>query len=189
MNTPAHLIFGTAAFGKAGDWRITTAALAGSFLPDFSLYGMVGWSIFVKGVSPGTVFNEYYYSPQWQQVFAVDNSIVLWGLLLLIGVWAARPVLTAFGGAGLLHICFDFLLHNDDARMHFWPLSDWVFVSPFSYWDSRYHAGVIGPLELGVSMVLVLVLLRRYRAIWSRGLIAVLALLEIVASGFFRWFF
>ena len=180
---------GTAAFGKAGNPRVTTAALLGAFLPDLSLYLMVGWSINVLGVAPRTVFREWYYSPEWQQVFAVDNSFVLWGLGLVLAAWAKRPALIAFAGAGFIHLCFDFPLHNHDARMHFWPLSDWVFVSPFSYWDNRYHAGIIGPIELTMAMTLCVVLLRRYRAIWSRGLVVVLAGSEVMASGFFRWFF
>ena len=75
-------------------------------------------------------FGEYYYSSSWQQVFAVDNSFVLWGLGLGIALWVRRPVWIAFAGAGLLHLVFDFPVHNHDARMHFWPLSDWTFISP-----------------------------------------------------------
>ena len=188
MNTPAHLIFGAAAFGKAGSRRITTAAVLGAFVPDLSLYLMVSWSIYVQGIEPRTVFRDYYYSPEWQQVFAVDNSFVLWGILLAFALWSRRGVLMAFAGAGFIHLCFDFPLHNHDARMHFWPLSDWVFVSPVSYWDNAYHAGIVGPIELSMSLVLCVELFRRHRAIWARGLVGVLAGSELLASGFFRWF-
>jgi hypothetical protein len=80
MNTPAHLIMGVAAFGKPGRRRITAGALFGALAPDVSLYVMVSWSIWVLGIEPRVVFGQYYYSGAWQQVFAVDNSFILWGL-------------------------------------------------------------------------------------------------------------
>ena len=38
MNTPAHLLFGVAAFGKPDRRGVTAAALGGSLIPDLSLY-------------------------------------------------------------------------------------------------------------------------------------------------------
>lgn len=189
MNTPAHLIFGAAAFGKPGNARITIAAVLGSLAPDISLYVMVSWSIFVAGVDPNVVFGEYYYSSTWQQVFAVDNSFVLWGLGLGLAMGARRPEFIAFAGAGLLHLAFDFPLHNHDARMHFWPLTDWVFVSPLSYWDSRFHAGIVSPIELGLALTLAGVLFYRFRRFSSRALIVVVATMELLATRAFSWFF
>lgn len=189
MNTPAHLILGAAAFGKPGNMRVTVAAVLGSLAPDISLYAMVSWSIFVAGIDPNVVFGEFYYSSTWQQVFAVDNSFVLWGLGLGFALWAARPVFIAFAGAGLLHLVFDFPLHNHDARMHFWPLTDWVFVSPLSYWDSRFHAGVISPIELTLALVLAGSLFCRFRRRSARALIVFAAGMEILATRAFSWFF
>ena len=189
MNTPAHLIMGAAAFGKPGHRRVTIAAVAGAMAPDISLYAMVSWSIYVLGVEPRVVFGQYYFSSAWQQVFAIDNSFVLWGLALGLALWSRKPALIAFAGAGLLHLVFDFPLHNDDARMHFWPISDWVFASPISYWDPRFHANIIGPLELAIAMVLSAFMLGRYKTLRARALIVVLAGTEIMATGFFGWFF
>ncbi len=135
------------------------------------------------------VFGEYYYSSAWQQVFAIDNSFILWGLALGLAVWSRRPALIAFAGAAFLHLTFDFPVHNDDARMQFWPISDWVFASPISYWDPRFHAAIVGPLELGIAMVLSAFMLVRYKTLRARVLIIVLAGTEIVATGFFGWFF
>lgn len=187
MNTPAHLIFGLASFGKTGNPRVTSAALVGAFIPDLSLYAMFAWSTWVKGISPHTVFREYYYSPEWQQVFAIDNSFILWGVVLIFALWGNKPVLIAFSGAAFVHLCLDFPLHNHDARMHFWPLTNWVFISPFSYWDTQFHAGAIAPLELAVSMILCAALLARYVSAWSRALIVMLATIEVMATGFFGW--
>ena len=187
MNTPAHLIVGLAAFGRPGNRRVTGAALAGALTPDISLYAMVSWSIWVKGVSPAQVFGEYYYSPEWQSIFAIDNSFIIWAIALAFAIWARAPAPVAFCAAGLLHLALDFPLHNDDARMHFWPASDWIFISPVSYWDSAYHAGLIAPAELGICLILAVVLLARFARPLTRLGIAALATAELAAGGLFAW--
>ena len=189
MNTPAHLIFGMAAFGRPGQPKVTTASAAGAFAPDASLYAMVGVSVFVLGIPADTVFRELYYSDAWQRVFAVDNSFVLWGMLLMVALWRRWPTLFAFTGSGLLHLAFDFPLHGDDARMHFWPISNWVFESPLSYWDSSNWAHVVGPIELGASMVLCGFLLVRFNSWVTRPAVILLALAQLSTSGIWHFVF
>lgn len=187
MNTPAHLIFATAAFGHPHDRAITTAAILGALAPDMSLYLMASWSIFVAGIDPETVFRSYYYSSEWQRVFAVDNSFVFWGVGLGFAMWGRSQIFIAFAGAGLLHLAFDLPVHNHDARMHFWPLTDWKFISPISYWDNRFHATFVSRVELAAALILVVALLARFRRWPGRVLILCVALLELMATGVFRW--
>ncbi|MEM6387213.1 MAG: cobalamin biosynthesis protein CobQ [Pseudomonadota bacterium] len=189
MNTPAHLIVGTAVFGKPHGRGTYLAALAGAMTPDLSLYVMVAVSIWVMGISPRVVFGEYYYSDAWQAVFAVDNSFVLWGVLFAVAVWRGMPRLFAFAGAALLHIALDFPLHTHDARMHFWPLTNWVFESPISYWDTGAYAGVVGPLELVLSVLCAVYLWRRFHDIWVRSATAILMVMEVLSTGIWRFFF
>lgn len=189
MNTPAHLLVGTAVFAKQPGRALYFAALAGAMVPDLSLYVMVAVSIWGMGISPNVVFREHYYSDTWQSVFAVDNSFVLWGLLLGIAIWRGMPWLMAFAGAALVHIALDFPLHTHDARMHFWPITDWVFESPISYWDTGAHAGIVGPLEFALSLFAAVILWRRFRDIWIRIATAVFMVLEIVSTGIWQLFF
>ncbi len=189
MNTPAHLIVGTSVFAHPDRKGTYAAALAGAMAPDVSLYVMVAVSIWVMGVSPNTVFREYYYSDAWQSVFAVDNSFILWGLLLALAFWRGWPRLVAFAGAGVLHLALDFPLHTHDARMHFWPLSDWVFVSPFSYWDSAAHAGFFGPMEVMLSLACASLLWRRFRDAIVRTLTVIFLGLQLMSSGIWQLFF
>lgn len=166
MNTPAHLIFGAAAFGKpAHRWTIA-AALAGGLMPDLSLYLLVGWHLLILGTAPQVVFGELYYSDAWQSVFAADNSLILWGIVFALALWRGWRPLMAFTGAALLHIALDFPLHAGDGRAHFWPLSDWIFDSPVSYWDRSHHAGWVGPIELALCALFVAILWRRIPS-WS----------------------
>lgn len=189
MNTPAHLIFGAAAFSRPDRKGSLTAALLGAFAPDLSLYLMVAVSILGLGIPAETVFREYYYSDAWQAVFAIDNSFILWGLLLGLALWRRWPLMVVFSGAALLHLGLDFPLHTHDARQHFWPVSDWVFESPYSYWDRRAHAGIIGPIEGALSILFAGVLLWRFKAWAVRALILILLAAELFSSGIWRFVF
>jgi len=178
MNTPAHLIFGLTAFGRADSASVTAAALVGSLIPDLSLYLMAGTYLLLLDTPPRVVFGELYFSDAWQSVFRIDNSFVLWGIALILGVMARAPVIIALCGAALLHLLLDFPLHHDDGRAHFWPISDWIFASPVSYWDIGHYGGIVGPIEIGLSLAFCALLWRRYAGRWMRALIVGLCLLE-----------
>ena len=179
MNTPTHLIFGAAAFGKPGAPFVTTCALVGAFMPDASLYAMAGWHLLILETPANVVFNQLYFSDSWQAIFAVDNSFILWGLLLAVGVYLKRHALIAFAGSGFLHLLFDFPLHNDDARQHFWPVTDWVYHSPFSYWDRAHHGDFVAPIELVLSLVLLAVLWRKFQGTKTRVAVAIATLFQL----------
>jgi len=179
MNTPAHLIFAAAAFAQPYQRRHTVAAVSGAMLPDLSLYLMAGISLFILGLSPDYVFGTLYFSDAWQQIFKIDNSFIVWGAAFALAWWKGSRTAMIFAASGLLHLAFDFPLHHDDGRAHFWPLSDWVFQSPVSYWDKSHHAGIISPFEMGLSLLFCLILARRFTSIRSRLLIAALALVQL----------
>ena len=189
MNTPAHLLFGTAAFAKNHPRSTYWAALAGAFAPDASLYVMTIVSIWIMDVPARTVFGEYYYSDAWQSVFAVDNSFILWGVLFAFALWRKWPVIIAFSGAALLHLAFDFPLHTHDARMHFWPVTDWVFVSNFSYWDNAAHAGIVGPFALTGAIACGVIVWRRFQSLKIRLITLALIGAELASSGTWRFVF
>jgi len=162
MNTPAHLLVGVALFSRRRLPRTGMMAALGSLLPDASLYVLAGVSLFVLQIPPERVFGELYFSPAWQSVFAVDNSFVIWGAACAVALALRNAPAVAFAAAGLLHIATDFAMHNDDARPHFWPVSDWVFESPVSYWDSAHHAAVLAPFTLLAVVVSAVVIWRRW---------------------------
>lgn len=185
MNTPAHLIFGLTAFGRRNQTATVLGALAGGFLPDLSLYVLAGVSIFGMGITPDVVFRELYFSDAWQQVFAIDNSFILWGIGFCFALWSRTAWAIALTGAALLHLALDFPLHMEDARAHFWPLTDWKFISTVSYWDNRHHGNLVGGIEMGLVALCWIILWRRFREVWIRALITVLSLLELAPV--FMW--
>ena len=172
MNTPAHLILALAVFARSGSRKVTGGAAAGALLPDASLYVMAGVSLSVLQIPANVVFGQLYYSHAWQTVFAIDNSFLLWGLVLAFALWKDSRVGIAFAGAGLLHLLLDFPLHHDDGRPHFWPASDWVFESPVSYWDPDHYGTPFAIFEHSLALVLLIYLLTIYRqniAGWFRA--------------------
>ena len=179
MNTPAHLIFGLAAFGKPDAAKVTAAALAGALIPDVSLYLMAGFHLLILGTEPQVVFGQLYFSDGWQSIFRVDNSIVLWGMGLSYAIWARSAWAVALCGAALFHLGLDFLFHVDDGRAHFWPLTTWIFESPVSYWDPNHYGRIVGMIEMLVAAALCVWLWRRFRTILMRAILFLLAAMEI----------
>lgn len=189
MNTPAHLIFGLTAFGKANQPAVICAALAGALIPDLSLYLMAGVHLVALGTDPEVVFGQLYYSENWQSIFRIDNSMVLWGIALVLGVMARSQVVIALCGAALLHLVFDFALHHNDGRAHFWPISSWIFESPLSYWDPRHYGNIVGPAEVLASLGCCVLLWRRFVGRWMRAFIVVLGLAEMTPGIMFAIMF
>lgn len=187
MNTPAHLLLGAAAFGRPAERRIIWAAMAGGLLPDLSLYLLAGASLFLLNIPPQVVFNELYFSDLWQQIFAIDNSFLVWGALLGLAIWRRSAWAIALCAAALLHIALDFPLHHDDGRPHFWPLSGWVFESPVSYWDRNHGADIVGPIGAALAVISAVVLWRR-RPGWILSLL-ILALLVAELRVAYVWMF
>jgi hypothetical protein len=172
MNTPAHLLIGAAVIGRGGERGVIWAAFVGALLPDLSLYLMAGVSLAILSIPPEVVFDALYFSDAWQTVFAIDNSVILWGGLFGIAILRRSPCAIALTGAALLHLALDFPLHHDDGRPHFWPLSWWIYESPISYWDVRRGAAWVGLVELALCLVSAAVLLMR-RPGWAVSLCTV----------------
>lgn len=189
MNTPAHLIFGLAAFGKPERKAVTAAAFAGALIPDLSLYLLATWHLQILGTPAQIVFGELYFSESWQSIFRIDNSIVLWSLALGAAIMAKSKVGIALCGAALLHLGLDFPLHHDDGRAHFWPISTWIFESPVSYWDRRHYGNIVGPIEIAAALVACYYLWRRFTGKWMRGLIVVLGAIEFAPAVLFAIMF
>lgn len=179
MNTPAHLLLAAGVFAKPDCPKVTAAAIIGGLLPDLSLYILTTTSLFLLGNNPDYVFDVQYFSDSWQQIFAIDNSFILWGILLGVAVWLRAAWFIVLSGSAVLHLCFDFPLHHDDARPHFWPLSDWVFQSPLSYWDSAHYGIIISVFEQTLVIGVLILLWQRFKSARMRAFFTIVALLEI----------
>ena len=192
MNTTTHALVGLAVLARRGEPVRNRWVLFGSVLPDIPIFIWGAWHMFVLGTDGQTLWRELYFAPFMQTLIAPFNSVVVLGALSLLA-WTQRSrtwglALLTICLAGLLHIACDFPVHTDDAYRHLWPLSDWRFNSPISYWDSQRGAGWFVYLEAAITAACIAVLWRRFPKTWVRivlGLLATLTLALVIAIGVF----
>lgn len=206
MNSQTHLLLAAALFAEPGQPKRNIAALAGAFVPDLAIYGLWAWSK-LNGIPENTVWRELYWQQPWKTYTALGNSLPLYLAILVAGMlllrqpqpgefavaklqaplgerWRTRigrqTWLTIFALAALTHLAGDFPVHVADAHAHLWPLSDWRFYSPVSYWNPKYYGNWFALFEMALGIALAVILFRRFRAMWVRGLM-VLAVVAYVA--------
>ncbi|MCW3782865.1 cobalamin biosynthesis protein CobQ [Defluviimonas salinarum] len=158
MNTPAHMLVGAALFGRRDRPRTIVMGLAGGLVPDISMLVLVGWSVWIEAIPAREVFSRLCFTEAWQRAFAIDHSFLVWGALAALAIRSRMAAATAFAGAGLVHAAVDFLLHNGDARRQFWPVSEFAFQSPVSYWDPARYGAIVAPLEAALVLALTVLL-------------------------------
>lgn len=189
MNTPSHMLLGAAVFARPMAPTVLVAALLGGLAPDVPMFVMVFWSTRLLGIPEHEVFGQLYFSDVWQATFAIDHGFFVWGSLFGLAVWRGSILLRAFAGSGVLHAFADFLTHHDDARRQFWPLTDWEFRSPISYWDTRFYGSIFTLFEFGLVLVLTCFLLWRLRSPLERILVLAVAapvILSVLLTGTFH---
>lgn len=193
MMTQTHILLSAAVFAKPGRNRRNAVILIGSFIPDLVIYILFAWAS-LNGISQDQLWNHVYWREPWQSWNAIGNSVPMYLALLLVAValihpsdgrprWQSLPALFAL--SALLHIAFDLPLHNDDAHQHVWPVTDWRFISPLSYWDRDHYGGIIAPLEAILGMGLAVLLFRRFKHIAVRVVLSIMLLLYLAVPVFF----
>lgn len=184
MNTPTHSLLALALLSKRGQTKRNWAVLIGSLIPDAIIYIWAPYQMWVKGVDGRTLWDQLYFEAPMQNAVALVNSITIYLALAAIGL-AARAklwgqLLLVFALAALIHIATDLPVHGHDAYRHFWPLSDWRFYSPISYWETDLHAGWVSLVEAIIGLVCIAVLWRRFPKLWVKIILGILAALYIV---------
>lgn len=195
MNTQTHLLVAAAIFAKPDQRGRNTALIIGALLPDIAIFGLFAWAM-MAGVPQNELWGRIYFSEPMLTLTAIGNSAPLYAAIAVVGwFWAkARqgddiptlPALTVLALAALTHLAGDLPVHVDDAHPHFWPLTDWRFRSPVSYWDNAHHGRAFGVFEAALGIALAALLFRRFKALWVRGLLA-LCVLAYLAVPVFWW--
>ena len=107
---------------------------------------------------------EYFEEPSGRADLSLHSLVpegALLGLYKVLGLekMDSDKALLSFlvGWAG--HNAVDFLTHSKDARPILWPLSQWRWMSPISYWDRECYAVPAMLVEHGVLLALAMSLL------------------------------
>ncbi len=193
MNTPAHAALNLLVLGRTE--RDALPVAIGAIAPDLPMLVFYAWERLVRGVPESAIWSQRYFDPGWQTVFDTSHSIplLLIGLALVYvtsrvagrtGQSGPQRFIGLFLGSMVIHALADLPLHREDAHRHFFPLSDWRFVSPVSYWDPRHFGVYAGIGEIVLVVGASIFLYRRYRGRgrWIIGVLgAVYALFVLFA--------
>jgi len=99
--------------------------------------------------------------------------------MLVAALWTGLSLMAVGSAAGVAHLVCDLLLHHDDGRAHFWPITVWVFENAVSHRDSAHHAGHFAPVAAALSAALVTMLRRGLPLPMARALFAGRPVLEV----------
>lgn len=215
MNTQTHLLIAAALFAEPGEPKRNVAALAGAIVPDIAIYGLWVWSK-IAGIPESVVWGELYWQQPWQTYTAAGNSLPLYALLLVAGLllirqpvpeavgdavsaqpfgerWrirvARQTALTIFALSAMVHLAGDFPVHVDDAHAHLWPVSQWRFHSPVSYWNPDHYGTWFSVFEALLGIALAVILFRRFQAWWVRGLMILAIVAYVAVPAYFIFLF
>lgn len=169
MNTPGHAVVNLLLLGKRDRPNLFAPIALGSIVPDLPMLLFYFHQKVWLATPEHTIWSESYYLAGWQAFFDLVHSLPLIALAGLVAYAAKSPRVVAFLASMMMHAVCDLLLHRNDAHRHFFPLSEWRFVSPVSYWDPRYYGGVVSSVEVLVVVVGASWLFKQYPGKGARG--------------------
>ena len=184
MISTTHTLLCLALLGRKGAPKRNWAAAIGSFLPDAAIYLWAPYQILVNKIDSPTLWNELYFEPPMQNLIAYFNSIPVYAALAAAGyvmrgkVWG--KLLLIFALAALIHMATDLPVHNHDAYRHFWPISDWRFISPLSYYEAAHHSKWVSLIEAFIALGSIFVLWRRFPKIWVKITLGLLGIFYVI---------
>lgn len=153
MNTPSHAIINLFLLGKQSLPQANLSIFLGAILPDIPIFLFYGWAKLIARQSEKQIWSETYYKPFWQNIVAIFHSIPLALAGWLISDYLNWQSLEILFISLVLHSLGDLPVHNDDAHRHFFPLSNYRFISPISYWDRKHHGAIVSLIELSLVLL------------------------------------
>ncbi len=147
MNTPAHIIFSLALLGPHRAAKFAVVITMGALLPDVMMMVFYAFEKWMQ-VPEQIIWNQHYAQPFWQNIFDLTNSIPIFVAAAIICAYLKRYSWMFLWISSIIHCLLDFWVHREDSHRHFFPFSDYRFISPVSYWDPAHYGGVISVLEI-----------------------------------------
>jgi hypothetical protein len=148
MNTPSHAILNVAILSNVSP--LAGAIAFGAILPDLPIFGFYIWAKWIARLPEQKIWSEGYYYPVVQDLVAFFHSIPIAFLGWLIAFFAGWDIAQVVCLSCVLHSLGDLPVHNSDAHRHFFPLTDYRFISPVSYWDPKHYGSIAAAVELGL---------------------------------------
>jgi len=166
MNTPAHVVINLLCIGRPDRAWILTPVIVGAILPDAPMFVFYFVEKVIRRTPEFVIWRQSYFQPAWQNFIDCINSLPLMLIGLSIAIWLGSQAGKLLFGSMILHVAGDLPLHHDDAHRHFFPFSNWRFISPVSYWDSRHYGDIVSALEIFAVILSSTILFKVYRS-WA----------------------
>ncbi|MEM8674037.1 MAG: hypothetical protein AAGF83_09230 [Cyanobacteria bacterium P01_G01_bin.67] len=186
MNTPGHYILNLALLGKTITSKNNLEIAIGAILPDIPIFIFYLVAKFFYQMPEGKIWSEAYYEPFWQNLVALFHSIPL----ALIGAaicyrfdWKPGTILFI---SMVCHSLLDLPVHHDDAHRHFFPFSNYRFISPFSYWDPNHYGKTVALIEMGLVLGVNSIVLNLLNTPWTKGIVIAIDLFYLL--GYYRFY-
>ncbi len=172
MNTPAHVIVNLLVIGRQQGIAVQLAVLAGAVLPDAPIFLFYFVEKVMRGTPERVIWSQAYFQEHWQNFIDLFNSLPLMVLGLALSLWTKSTVAIALFLSMMLHVAGDLPLHHDDAHRHFFPFSNWRFISPVSYWDPKHYGQVVAPIEIAGVIACCVVLFLNSESLAGKAMIS-----------------
>jgi len=146
MNTPSHAILNLTVLMQVQPEAVAPI-IGGAVLPDVPMFVMYLWAKQVRQQSEQQIWEETYWTPFWQRINHGFHSIPLQVGGMAVSHLAGWTPLEILFLSAVFHALGDLPIHNHDAHRHFFPFSNYRFISPLSYWDPQHHGKVVALVE------------------------------------------
>jgi len=186
VNTPSHYIFNLVFLGNTIAPHANLAITLGAILPDIPIFIFYGVTKFVYQLPEKEIWGNAYHDPLWQNLIALFHSFPLAGIGLIACLYWNWPSGVVFCTSLICHSLLDFPVHHDDAHRHFFPFSDYRFISPLSYWDHSHYGHFVALAEVLFVLAVSPFAISLLKSGISKGIIFSIDLLYIV--GYIRFY-
>ncbi|WP_293351714.1 MULTISPECIES: hypothetical protein [unclassified Microcoleus] len=148
MKTPSHAIINLAILGKPQQPQFNLIIAIGGILPDIPIFLFYFWAKYIARLPEAKIWSEAYYEPVVQNIVALFHSIPLAAIGWVIAYYFGWQSVQILFMSMILHSLGDLPVHNDDAHRHFFPFSNYRFISPLSYWDRNHYGSIVSFVEM-----------------------------------------
>lgn len=186
MDTGTHVICNLVVQGKRPlpKARLFALIIAGAVLPDLPIIAFYFWESVIQGTPEHVIWTERYFLPHWQDFIDFFNSIPILAVTLGVAFLFRLRWLQIVAISMLMHVALDLPVHHDDAHRHLFPLLDWKFVSPVSYWDPKYYGDIVARIQLGFVICALIWLWTRHKDRVGRVTVVALAVVQAAFVAF-----
>lgn len=186
MNTPGHYILNLALLGKTVDFSNNTAIAIGAILPDAPIFIFYLVAKFIYRLPEAKIWSEAYYEPFWQNMIALFHSLPLAAVGAVIFYRLDSKAGMILCISMICHSLLDLPVHNDDAHRHFFPLSNYRFISPFSYWDTNHYGRIVALIEMSLVLAANSIAIGLLNHPVTKGIVILIDLFYLV--GYYRFY-